>query len=143
MKIKTNVRAGQGQNQKRGADNPPETVEVVYVPPDLTIDEAPIRYEARYVFDPASGVLQVSRRMQADFGKQVCSPMDFEAMRGTLVRIERDASAQVVVRADGGRAGVTRRRALKPRSVRLPDDFPARARSRAATGRAKRSAPAG
>ena len=118
-------------------------VKVVYVPPDLTIDEAPIRYEARYVFDPASGVLQVSRRMQADFGKQVCSPMDFEAMRGTLVRIERDASAQVVVRADGGRAGVTRRRALKPRSVRLPDDFPARARSRAATGRAKRSAPAG
>ena len=151
-------------------------VKVVYVPSDLTIDDAPIRYEAHYVFDPLSGVLQVSRRMQADFGKQVCSPKEFEAMRGTLVRIERDASAQVVVQGSGvplashatpgakgarpprvrassmtargsgtrqGQRRGRRRRAFKPRYARSRDDFPARARSRAGTGRAKRSAPAG
>lgn len=77
---------------------------VVYVPPDLTIDgaAAPIRYAAHYVFDPATNVLQISRRMQADFGKQVCSPKEFEAMRETLVRIERDGAAQIVLTTSTG-----------------------------------------
>lgn len=81
----------------------PRGMQLDYVPTDVTIDAAPIRYAAHYVFDPVSRVLQVSRRLEADFGKQVCTPEQFEAMRGMLLRIERDASAQIVVRANGAR----------------------------------------
>jgi hypothetical protein len=87
----------------------PRDVKVVYVPADVTIDDAPIRYAAHYVFDPGSRVIQVSRSMQAAFGKQVCSPKEFDAMRATLVRIERDASAQVFVRALADIAGDAQR----------------------------------
>lgn len=70
---------------------------VVYVPPDLTLDTGAIRYTAHYVFDPVSRAIQVSRWMQADFGKQVCTPSEFAAMRETLIRIERDGAAQIVL----------------------------------------------
>ena len=70
---------------------------VVYVPPDVTLDTDAIHYAAHYVFDPVSRAIQVSRTLQADFGKQVCSPNEFAAMRETLVRIERDAAAQIVL----------------------------------------------
>jgi hypothetical protein len=33
MKIKSNVRAGSGQNRNRGSDNPPGSEDPVYVPP--------------------------------------------------------------------------------------------------------------
>nr|WP_242538763.1 DUF3857 domain-containing protein [Trinickia acidisoli] len=79
----------------------PRNVKLVYVPSDLTIEAGSIDYTAHYVFDPVSRVVQVSRRLQADFGKQVCSPKQFDAMRDTLVRIERDLSAQIIVRASG------------------------------------------
>ena len=53
-------------------------------------------------FDPATNVVQISRRMQADFGKQVCSPKEFEAIRETLIRIERDGAAQIVLTTSTG-----------------------------------------
>jgi hypothetical protein len=76
----------------------PQNLALVYVPPDLAIDSGPIEYEAHYVFDPVSRAVQISRRLQARFGKQVCSPRDFKSMRDALVRIERDTAAQIVVR---------------------------------------------
>ncbi len=91
---------------ERGTMALPRDVKLVYVPADMTIDERPIRYDAHYVFDPVTRIVQISRRLQADFGKQVCTPEAFTAMRETLVRIDRDASAQIVVRAaDGPREG--------------------------------------
>nr|WP_245964966.1 DUF3857 and transglutaminase domain-containing protein [Trinickia dinghuensis] len=75
----------------------PHDAKLVYTPSDVAIDAGPIDYAARYVFDPVSRVVQISRRLRADFGKQVCSPDDFNAMRDTLVRIERDTSAQIIV----------------------------------------------
>jgi hypothetical protein len=75
----------------------PRNFKVVYAPPDLTLDTGSIRYTAHYVFDPVSRVMQVSRWMQADFGKQVCTPGEFAAMREALVRIERDGAAQIVL----------------------------------------------
>lgn len=79
----------------------PRGLAPIYVPRDLRIDISPIHYAAHYVFDPVSRVVQVSRRLQADFGTQVCSPAVFDAMRNTLTRIARDVSAQIVVRAVG------------------------------------------
>lgn len=84
---------------EQGTVTLPRNVSVVYVPADMTVDERPVRYAAHYVFDPVTRIVQISRRLQADFGKQVCTPEEFTAMRETLVRIERDASAQIVVRA--------------------------------------------
>ena len=77
----------------------PRDVRLVYVPPDVAIDAGPIDYAASYIFDPVSRVVQISRRLQAAFGKQVCTPAQFDAMRDSLLRIERDTSAQIIVRA--------------------------------------------
>lgn len=77
----------------------PRDVRLVYVPSDVAIDAGPIDYAASYVFDPVSRVVQISRRLQAAFGKQVCTPEQFDAMRDSLLRIERDTSAQIIVQA--------------------------------------------
>lgn len=82
----------------------PRDIELVHVPSDVTIDTGSIDYAARYVFDPVSRVVQIWRRLHADFGTQVCTPQRFDAMSDALLRIERDTSAQIVVRASGARA---------------------------------------
>jgi hypothetical protein len=56
-------------------------------------------FESHYVFDPATRVVQITRRLDARFGHQMCSADEFRAMRASLVRIERDALSQIVVRA--------------------------------------------
>jgi transglutaminase-like putative cysteine protease len=84
---------------ERGSIMLPRDVKLVYVPSDMMIEAGPIDYAAHYVFDPASRVVQISRRLRADFGKQVCTTKDFEAMRDTLMHIERDTSSQIIVRA--------------------------------------------
>lgn len=79
----------------------PRDVELVYLPSDVAIDAGPLDYAAHYVFDPVSRVVQISRRLRADFATQVCTPQRFDAMLDTLRRIERDTSAQIMVRASG------------------------------------------
>ncbi|MBP0595134.1 DUF3857 domain-containing protein [Paraburkholderia sp. LEh10] len=79
----------------------PDTVRVADLPQDTAVRDRYFDYEARYVFDAASRTLQITRRLSAKFGQQVCSPDEFAAMRASLVRIERDALSQVVVRAAG------------------------------------------
>jgi hypothetical protein len=77
----------------------PKDVRVVEVPDGATIEGRFFAFRSRYVFDPASNVIQVTRRLSADFGKQVCSPADFEATLALLKKIERDMQAQIIVKA--------------------------------------------
>jgi transglutaminase-like putative cysteine protease len=62
-------------------------------------DGARLDYASHYVFDPASRTVQISRRLAAHFGRQMCSPDQFAQMRDALVRMQRDTHAQIVVRA--------------------------------------------
>ncbi|HKT95191.1 MAG TPA: DUF3857 domain-containing protein [Paraburkholderia sp.] len=64
-------------------------------------DGAQLDYASYYVFDPASRTVQVSRRLSAHFGRQMCSPEQFAQLRDVLVRMQRDTHAQIVVRAKG------------------------------------------
>jgi hypothetical protein len=86
-----------GVFDEEGVVTLPSDLTLVFMPADVTVDAGPIEYAAHYVFDSASRALQISRRLQARFGKQVCSPHEFDAMRDALLRIERDTSAQIVV----------------------------------------------
>lgn len=77
----------------------PDTVRVTDLPSDTTVQDGYFDYASHYVFDPASRVLQITRRLHAQFGHQVCSAEAFDEMRDSLDRIERDALSQVVVKA--------------------------------------------
>jgi hypothetical protein len=77
----------------------PDTVRVTDLPSDTSVQDSFFDYASHYVFDPASRVLQVTRRLHARFGHQVCSADAFDEMRASLERMERDALSQVVVRA--------------------------------------------
>ena len=77
----------------------PKTIRVTDVPADASFTNAFFDYSSRYVFDPATNLLQAERHLKATFGKQVCSPADFAVMQPVLKRIERDTQAQIVVKA--------------------------------------------
>jgi transglutaminase-like putative cysteine protease len=79
----------------------PANVRLVGVPDDLSLQDRFYGYASHYVFDPRTRTVQITRHLRARFGKQVCSPQEFEATRDTLVKIERDALAQLVVQAGG------------------------------------------
>lgn len=79
----------------------PADVAVTDLPADTAVHDRFVDFTSHYVFDAAAHVLQVSRRMTADFGRQVCTPDEFTALRASLERIERDTQAQIVVRAKG------------------------------------------
>jgi transglutaminase-like putative cysteine protease len=90
-----------GEFDETGQIGLPGNVRVVGVPDDLTVRGGGVDYESHYVFDPVARVVQITRRLSARFGHQVCSPQQFDAMRDALTRIERDALAQIVVQANG------------------------------------------
>lgn len=77
----------------------PDSVRVTDMPEDVVVRDRFFDYESRYVFDSATRVVQISRRLSARFGRQVCSADEFALARASLVKIERDALAQIVVRA--------------------------------------------
>ncbi len=77
----------------------PKTVRVTDVPSDTDIKDPFFDYSSRYVFDPATNVLQVERHLDSTFGKQVCSPAEFVVMHPALKRIERDTKSQIIVKA--------------------------------------------
>ncbi|WP_061137235.1 DUF3857 domain-containing transglutaminase family protein [Caballeronia fortuita] len=79
----------------------PRTMRVAEVPDDLDVTTDVFRYHARYLFDASSNVLQISRTLDARFGKQVCTPDDFRAALPALKKIERDTQAQIIVKAAG------------------------------------------
>ncbi|CAI9009031.1 MULTISPECIES: DUF3857 domain-containing transglutaminase family protein [Burkholderia] len=77
----------------------PPGVAVTDLPTDTAVHDRFIDFTSHYVFDAAAHVVQVTRRMTATFGRQVCTPDEFTALRASLERIERDTQAQIVVRA--------------------------------------------
>ncbi|WP_088509282.1 DUF3857 domain-containing transglutaminase family protein [Burkholderia ubonensis] len=77
----------------------PANVAVTDVPPDTAVRDRFVDFASHYVFDASARVVQITRRLRADFGRQVCTPDDYAAMRASLERIERDTQAQIVVRA--------------------------------------------
>jgi transglutaminase-like putative cysteine protease len=77
----------------------PKTVHVIDIPSDADIANRFFVYSSRYVFDPATNVLQAERHLKAEFGKQVCSPADFAVMQPALKQIERDTKSQIIVKA--------------------------------------------
>jgi len=79
----------------------PADVAVTDLPADTAVHDRFVDFTSHYVFDAVAHVVQVSRRMTADFGRQVCTPDEFTALRASLERIERDTQAQIVVRAKG------------------------------------------
>ncbi|MEQ5838028.1 DUF3857 and transglutaminase domain-containing protein [Paraburkholderia acidicola] len=80
----------------------PDTVHVTDLPNDTAVRDRFLDYTSHYVFDPVARTLQITRRLHAQFGHQVCTPDEFAQMRATLLKIERDASSQVVVRVVKG-----------------------------------------
>ncbi|MGF6596793.1 transglutaminase-like putative cysteine protease [Paraburkholderia sp. GAS448] len=80
----------------------PANVRVTDVPRDAAVRAPSFDYASHYVFDPATRTLQVTRRLHAAFGHQVCSPEEFAQSRAALERVERDAFSQVVAKAEGG-----------------------------------------
>ena len=81
----------------------PRFVRVTDLPTDSTVEDPLLTFASHYVFDPATRTLQVNRHLRVTFGHQMCTASEFEAIRGDLVRIERDLDAEVVVRAAAAR----------------------------------------
>ncbi|SEA85596.1 DUF3857 domain-containing transglutaminase family protein [Paraburkholderia sartisoli] len=79
----------------------PGNLRVTDVPRDAEVHDASFDYASHYVFDPVSRTLQVTRQLHAAFGHQMCSPEEFAVARNALIRIERDAFSQVVVKGTG------------------------------------------
>jgi hypothetical protein len=83
----------------------PADVDVIDVPAGANADGPSLSFASHYVFDPASRTLQITRRLDTRFGRQMCTPQAFAQMRDALVRIQRDTHEQIVVRArDAGGA---------------------------------------
>jgi transglutaminase-like putative cysteine protease len=79
----------------------PKHVRVAGMPDDLDLASGSFRYRSRYLFDPATNVIQISRTLDAHFGKQVCSPDEFQAALPALRKIERDTQEQIIVNVSG------------------------------------------
>lgn len=79
----------------------PDTAVVTDMPADASARDRFFDFASRYVYDSAAHVVQITRRLDARFDRQVCTPEDFDAMRAALARIERDTQAQIVVRMKG------------------------------------------
>ena len=77
----------------------PATVRVTDLPVDARVEDTYFDYASHYVFDPDTRVLQITRRLHTKFVHQVCSADMFNEVQASLVKIERDTSSQVVVRA--------------------------------------------
>lgn len=76
----------------------PRFVRVTDLPADTAAQDRFLAFSSRYVFDPATRTLQVSRHLRAAFGHQMCSADEFADIRDDLVRIERDLDAELVVK---------------------------------------------
>jgi transglutaminase-like putative cysteine protease len=76
----------------------PRFVRVTDLPADTAVQDRFLTFSSRYVFDPATRMLQVTRHLRAAFGHQMCSADEFAAMKDDLVRIERDLDAELVVK---------------------------------------------
>ncbi|WP_413196798.1 DUF3857 domain-containing transglutaminase family protein [Pararobbsia alpina] len=69
------------------------------IPPDLELHTGTLDYVAHYLFDASSQTIQITRALHLHFPAAVCDPEAYEANRGTLLKAERDAMSQIIVRA--------------------------------------------
>ena len=69
------------------------------VPPDLELHTGALDYSAHYLFDAATQTVQITRSLHLHFPAAVCDPDAYEANRGSLLKADRDALSQIVVRA--------------------------------------------
>jgi transglutaminase-like putative cysteine protease len=76
----------------------PHAMHVQEVPDDLDVSTGFFAFRARYLFDPQTNVIQVTRSLDAHFGKQVCTPDDYRESLSALKKIERDSQAQIIVK---------------------------------------------
>ncbi|WP_233800684.1 DUF3857 domain-containing transglutaminase family protein [Paraburkholderia sp. HP33-1] len=79
--------------------NLPRFARVTDLPADSMVEDPLLSFASRYVFDPQTRTLQVSRHLRAAFGHQMCTANEFAVIHDDLVRIERDLDAEVVVRS--------------------------------------------
>ncbi|PLZ04500.1 hypothetical protein CY652_01545 [Burkholderia sp. WAC0059] len=79
----------------------PANLRVTDLPRDARVEDPFLSFAAHYVFDPASRTLQITRQLDAHFGREMCTPQMYARMQDALVRIERDTEAQVVLKAAG------------------------------------------
>jgi Domain of Unknown Function with PDB structure (DUF3857)/Transglutaminase-like superfamily len=86
-----------GTFDEHGLISLPPNAKTIHVPEPLALSAGGLTYESGYVFDPEKRLVQVTRRLRADFGKAVCTAQEFAQMRSALERIERDALAQIIV----------------------------------------------
>jgi hypothetical protein len=69
------------------------------MPADVELHSDTLDYQAHYLFDAQSQLIQVSRHLSAHFGATVCPATGFAATRALLLKAERDAMSQVVIKA--------------------------------------------
>jgi hypothetical protein len=69
------------------------------MPADIELHSDTLDYQAHYLFDAQSQLIQVSRHLSAHFGATVCPAAGFAATRELLLKAERDAMSQVVIKA--------------------------------------------
>jgi transglutaminase-like putative cysteine protease len=79
----------------------PKHMRVAELPDDVDLTTGFFRYRSRYLLDPTTNVIQIARTLDAHFGKQVCSPDDFQAALPALKKIERDTQEQIIVKVSG------------------------------------------
>jgi transglutaminase-like putative cysteine protease len=72
---------------------------VTDIPVDTELHSDTIDYQSRYLFDAESRTIQVSRHLSAHFASTVCPASGFAASREILLKAERDAMSQVIVKA--------------------------------------------
>jgi transglutaminase-like putative cysteine protease len=72
---------------------------VTDMPADIELHSDTVDYQSHYLFDAQSQVIQVSRHLSAHFGSTVCPAAGFAASREILLKAERDAMSQVIVKA--------------------------------------------
>ncbi|MDR5882839.1 hypothetical protein [Caballeronia sp. LZ032] len=73
----------------------PENIHITSMPDNLDLSSGFFKYHAHYSLDPATHTIRITWTLGADFGKQACSPGDFQT---ALRKTEWDTRQQIVVR---------------------------------------------
>jgi transglutaminase-like putative cysteine protease len=77
----------------------PSNLSVIDIPTDTDLHSETFDYQSRYLFDAQTHMIQVTRHLHAHFASTVCAPADLTASRPVLLKAERDAMSQVIVKA--------------------------------------------
>ncbi|MDR5817998.1 transglutaminase-like domain-containing protein [Caballeronia sp. LZ033] len=76
----------------------PENIHITSMPDNLDQSSGFFKYHAHYSLDPATHTIRITWTLGADFGKQACSPGDFQTALPALRKTEWDTRQQIIVR---------------------------------------------